>query len=126
MDEFNLLATVGQSLNNKNLQEISSRTKVNAQKKADVASEKLADLEKGAKAFESYFIHSLLKEMRKSVKTEGNGSLGYSEGIYQSMFDEAIAEKISENGGIGLADILIKNLSKNLKFLGKSTDKGNE
>jgi len=77
-----------------------------------VAEGRVADLKKGAKAFEAYFVQSLLKEMRKTVKKEGEGQLGYGGEIYQSLFDEAIATKMTETGGIGLAEVLVKNLSK--------------
>ncbi len=45
--------------------------------------EKMADIKKGAKAFESYFVQSLLKEMRKGIKKGGQGGSGYGEGMYQ-------------------------------------------
>ncbi len=73
------------------------------------STEKIDDINKGAKAFESYFVQSLLKEMKKGIKKEGGS--GYGEGMYQSMFDEAIANNIAERGGFGLADVLIENLS---------------
>lgn len=126
MDEMKLPIITGQTLDNRKLLRLPAAPKLASNKKKGDSEAKLSELKKGAKAFESYFVQSLLKEMRKSIKHEGNGSLRFGEGMYQSMFDEAIAEKISENGGMGLANILIKSLSKNLKVLGKSTDKINE
>lgn len=73
--------------------------------------EKIEDMKKGAKAFESYFVQSLLKEMRKGIKKEGQAGSDFGAGMYQSMFDEAIANNIAERGGIGLAEVLLKNLS---------------
>lgn len=75
-------------------------------------SKKIDDIKKGAKSFESYFVQTLLKEMKKGIKKEGQSDSGYGKGMYQSMFDEAIANNIAERGGIGLAEVLIKNLSE--------------
>ncbi len=95
MDEFNLLS----------ISQITPKIKVPQNV------EKIEDMKKGAKAFESYFVQSLLKEMRKGIKKEGEAGAGFGAGMYQSMFDEAIANNIAERGGIGLAEVLIKNLS---------------
>ncbi len=111
MDESNLLAILGQSLDNKNFRGISNRHKIASEKNNDQVDEKRVELEEGAKAFESYFVQSLLKEMRKGIHKERAAGSGYGEEIYRSLFDEAIATKISETGGIGLADLLIENLS---------------
>ncbi len=101
-------------------------TKLNAGsgKKNVEALEKLADIEEGAKAFESYFIQTLLKEMRKGLSSGSEGGVGLGEDLYQSMFDEAIAQKISEGGGIGLSKMLSEKLSNSLKFSEESEDQG--
>lgn len=98
MDEFSLLAISRPG------PEIKKAESVNPEN-----TKKTEDIKKGAKAFESYFVQSLLKEMRKGIKKEGG--TGYGEGMYQSMFDEAIAKNIAERGGFGLAEVLIENLS---------------
>lgn len=85
---------------------------------------RMDEIEKGAKAFESYFMQTLLKEMRKTVPT-GKGH-GFGAELYQSMFDEAIAKEMTESGGIGLSHILAEKLSKTLKFLEQASDKGME
>lgn len=64
--------------------------------------------------FESVFIAYLLKSMRKTVpKTEFiNG--GLSQDIYISMMDEEVARAVARGPGIGLAEILYRQLkSKN-------------
>ena len=68
-------------------------------------------LKKTCAEFESLFIHQLLKSMRSSV-TE-TGFLGNSEEskIIRSIFDQKLAEKISEKRGIGLARILFENFN---------------
>ena len=79
-------------------------TKVTAQ---DIKKEKL---QKVCAEFESLFIHQLLKSMRSSV-TE-TGFLGKSEEskIVRSMFDQELADRIAENRGIGLSQIIFENL----------------
>ncbi len=105
-------------------QEAEAVTKLNAGvgKKNVEALEKLADIEKGAQAFESYFIQTLLKEMRKGLSSGSESGVGLGEDLYQSMFDEAIAQKISEGGGIGLSKMLSEKLSHSLKLSDESAD----
>ncbi|MFQ5588125.1 MAG: rod-binding protein [Nitrospiria bacterium] len=83
--------------------------------KSAEAIEKLTEIKKGAEAFESYFIQTLLKEMRKGVPKGEAGGVGLREDMYQSMFDEAIAEKIAKSGGMGLAKLLSEKMSESLK-----------
>jgi len=54
-----------------------------------------------AQGFEAYFIEQMLQEMRKTIpKTEKSG---FGNEIYESIIDQALAQKMSENSGIGLA-----------------------
>jgi len=97
--------------------------KVPPDHKAESSAEKLSELQAGAKAFESYFVQSLLKEMRKSVASDRQGGEGMGKPIYTSMFDQAISEKITESGGIGLSKLLVEKLSRSLQFSARATDK---
>ncbi len=72
----------------------------------------LKKLKAAAESFESFFIYSLLKEMRKSIPEGGLLDSGTGKDIYQYMFDEAIAKKMSESGGIGLAKMLIQTYER--------------
>lgn len=63
-----------------------------------------------ARQFEGILIRQLLSVMRSTAKS---GSMMGSEGAsgqYMSMFDEAIADKLAEGGGIGLARTLVESL----------------
>lgn len=51
--------------------------------------------------------------MRKNVTKEGYLH-GRDEESYQSMFDQELAKKMAEAGGIGLADMLEQQLSVKL------------
>ena len=68
-------------------------------------------LEKAASEFESLFIYHMLKTMRKSVS---KGSLfGNSKGeeIYKSMLDEELSKVMAQGRGMGLRDMVVRDLS---------------
>lgn len=92
-------------------------------KKSPSEADQASHLKKAAIAFEAYFIQSLLKEMRKAQPQGGLFEGGSGKEIYQSLFDEKIAQKMAENGGFGLSELIIKNLSPRLKNSGQSTDR---
>ncbi|AMN46584.1 flagellar protein FlgJ [Steroidobacter denitrificans] len=69
-------------------------------------------LKAAAQQFESLFTQMLLKSMREAGKGFGDSLFGSEQGdFYQSMFDEQIALQLSQGGGLGLADMLIRQLS---------------
>lgn len=102
--------------------ELAIKSNAGVGKKKVEALEKLADIEEGAKAFEAYFIQTLLKEMRKGLSSNEESGVGLGKDMYESLFDEAIAQKISEVGGIGLSKMLSEKLSRSLKFSEDSGD----
>ncbi|MDB4973014.1 MAG: Rod binding protein [Myxococcaceae bacterium] len=61
-----------------------------------------------AKKFEAVLMHQLLSVMRQSAKSGGMGGSEGASGQYTAMFDEAIADKMAEGGGIGLSRTLIE------------------
>jgi flagellar protein FlgJ len=68
--------------------------------------------------FESVFIAHLLKTMRKTVPKEDlmpHESL--CEDVYRSMMDEALANAVARGSGVGLAEILYRQLSRYKKGL---------
>ena len=65
---------------------------------------------KAAKDFESFFAYYLLKVMRESVPKGGLLNSGMGENVYNSLIDENIAEGISSRGGLGLSDLIIKQM----------------
>ncbi len=68
-------------------------------------------LKEAAKQFESLFTHMLLKSMREANKSFGD-SLFNSEQteFYQGMFDDQLAVHLSQGRGLGLADMLVRQL----------------
>lgn len=62
-----------------------------------------------ARQFEALFIHMMLKNVRE---TGFGDELFDSEQtkLYQGMFDQQVAVHMAEKGGIGLADLLVRQL----------------
>ncbi|MBM3282701.1 flagellar biosynthesis protein FlgJ [Candidatus Gottesmanbacteria bacterium] len=70
-------------------------------------------LRQACQDFESIFIFHLMKNMRQTVpKSYSMLYGGLSEDIYRSMMDEEIARNIARGPGIGLAEILYRQLSR--------------
>jgi Rod binding domain-containing protein len=59
-----------------------------------------------ARKFEALLVQQLLAVMRQTAKSGGMGSSSGASGQYVSMFDEVIAEKLADGGGLGLASTL--------------------
>ncbi|MEA1031642.1 flagellar assembly peptidoglycan hydrolase FlgJ [Pseudomonas sp. N-137] len=74
------------------------------------------NLRKVAQEFESLFIGEMLKSMRAATESMGKDNpLNTAEAKqYQEMYDQQLAVSMSrEGGGIGLADVLLRQMSKN-------------
>ena len=67
-------------------------------------------LQKAAKQFESLMLQQMLKAMRAA--TPGEDALGGSEqgSFYRDMFDQQMAVQLSSGKGVGLADMLVRQL----------------
>jgi Rod binding domain-containing protein len=62
--------------------------------------------QEAARKFEALLVQQLLSVMRQTAKSGGLGSASGASGQYLSMFDEVIADRMAEGGGIGLANTL--------------------
>ena len=70
-------------------------------------------LKEAAKQFESLFTQMLLKSMREANRSFGDSMFGGEQGeFYQDMFDDQMAVHLSQGKGLGLADMLIRQLSQ--------------
>ncbi|NUT75373.1 flagellar assembly peptidoglycan hydrolase FlgJ [Pseudomonas sp. C1C7] len=75
-----------------------------------------ANMRKVAQEFESLFLGEMLKSMRSATEALGKDNpLNTPEAKqYQEMYDQQLAVSMSrEGGGIGLADVLMRQMSKN-------------
>ncbi|HEF4762141.1 TPA: flagellar assembly peptidoglycan hydrolase FlgJ [Pseudomonas putida] len=75
-----------------------------------------ANMRKVAQEFESLFLGEMLKSMRSATEALGKDNpMNTPEAKqYQEMYDQQLAVSMSrEGGGIGLADVLMRQMSKN-------------
>lgn len=80
-----------------------------------------AKLKESCQGFESIFIQKMWEQMRKTVPQEGYLH-SKQEAMYQSMFDYEFSRKMSEAGGIGLADMMYEQLGQRLVQQGSITE----
>jgi flagellar protein FlgJ len=80
---------------------------------AATKTEDVATLKQAAKQFESLFTQMMLKSMRDANKAFSEGSMfSSSQGdFYQDMFDDQISMELSKGKGLGLADVLVRQLA---------------
>ncbi|HZK56671.1 MAG TPA: rod-binding protein [Clostridia bacterium] len=64
--------------------------------------------------FESIFINILLKQARNTQQIGGFEERSYAREIFEEMQDEQMAQCMAKGRGIGLAQELYKQLSRNL------------
>ncbi|ADZ92576.1 flagellar assembly peptidoglycan hydrolase FlgJ [Marinomonas mediterranea] len=83
-----------------------ARLKTQSQKDPDAA------LKQVAKEFESIFINMMFKNMRSANENIGSDLFSSSQmKHYQEMMDSQMSQSLANNGGVGLADALIRQLS---------------
>jgi flagellar protein FlgJ len=68
-------------------------------------------IRKTAEQFEAYFLQHMMKEMRATIE---KSELVESKSMetYQDMMDKEVAQHMVRRGGIGLADMLEKQMAK--------------
>ncbi len=69
--------------------------------------------------FEEYFLRYMLKEMRGEMNMFGSDN--HASKMYQEMFDENMAAVMAKRGQLGIADMMFKQLSKELGVTGTIT-----
>ncbi len=81
--------------------------------KADT--DKEAKLQKACKDFEAIFLKQMLTTMRKSIPKSGLFNDGFANDMYQSMADDQLAKDLSHEKGMGIGDVLYRQLSGQIK-----------
>jgi flagellar protein FlgJ len=77
----------------------------------DAKAQDPAALKEVAKQFESLFTQMLLKSMRDANKSFGESMFGSEQTeFYQDMFDNQMAMHLAQGRGLGLADMLVRQL----------------
>ncbi len=67
------------------------------------------DASEAAKMLEAYFLRRIMAEVRQT----GEGSLlapGFGGQVFREMLDEALADRMAESGGVGIASMVVKQL----------------
>jgi flagellar protein FlgJ len=88
----------------------SAKRSINASRK-DASGQQDSKLQSACQEMESVFINYLLKEMRATIDKSGFMSESQAEKIYTSMLDAEMAKEAATRGGIGLAKLLLDQLS---------------
>ena len=81
-----------------------------------------AALEKSAREFEGVFLNTLLKAMRQTVPTNELFNGGGATKFYRQMHDAEIARTMAgADGGMGIADMIVRQLSRETEPSEKET-----
>ena len=96
--------TLFNQLTEKNLERMRGQSKF-----GQIDSEK--EMEKVARDFESVFVNKLLESMRKAIPKSGLLDSSALD-MYQSMMDQEMAKNMSERKGMGLGEMVYKDLSR--------------
>ncbi|MCD6460880.1 rod-binding protein [bacterium] len=71
-------------------------------------------LKKAAEGFEAMFINLLLSQMRKTIPKSDLIDGGNAQEIFESMFYDEIAKRVSQRGELGIADKLMAEYEKHI------------
>lgn len=77
-------------------------------------------LRDACEGFESIFIQKMWQQMRATLPKEGLLK-GRDEAYWQDMYDQELAKSMTSAGGIGLADMMFEQLSRNLVSASRTT-----
>lgn len=91
---------------------------LNGKKMTEADKEK--KLRDACEGFESIFIQKMWQEMRNTLP-KTNMLQGREEQYWQSMYDQELAKSMTAAGGIGLADMMYAQLSRNLVSASRGT-----
>jgi len=81
--------------------------------KLDAKTDSQKALRAAAQQFESLFTSMMLKSMRSATSSIGDSLNGSNEmDLYQGMYDQQIATQMSKGKGLGLADMLVQQLTR--------------
>ncbi len=77
--------------------------------------EKKEELKKACEDFEAIFINEMFKEMRKGLTGGGLLEKSHEHKMWENMFYENISKEMARAGGMGLSEVLYKQLERGLK-----------
>lgn len=117
-NNYNSAAQAASSANfskvlNEMQQKIDKVEKVNA--KDEKAAKQDKELKEACKGFEAMFLSMMYKEMRATVPENTLFGKSNAEKIFEDMRDNEMMKNVADSGGIGLADMMYRQLSPQLK-----------
>ncbi len=69
------------------------------------------ELKKVCQQFEALLVNSMFKEMRNTIPDGGLIPRGQGEDMYREMLDWEIAQSMSKRQGIGIAEVLYRQIN---------------
>ena len=96
------------------------------QLKSAMSSNDDKQLKSVCKQFEGIMLSMMYKEMKATVPQDDLMPQDSGKDIFDSMLDDKLMDQASQSNGIGLADILYKQLSTQLKATYKPTNGGED
>lgn len=70
-------------------------------------------LKSAAQQFESVFLNMMLKSMREATPQDGMFSNEQTK-MFTGMLDQQLVQSMSNSGGVGLADVMVRQLSRSM------------
>ncbi len=92
-----------------------AKSEIDALQKFATSAQETGDLEslkKVAKDFEEIFINMLMKSMRSTIEESGLMEKSSQRGMFEGMLDEEFTKKMVESGGIGIQEMMVRQLSR--------------
>ena len=99
---------------------------INLSKKGGTLDPNEKNLKKICSQFEAIFLSYLFLQMKKTIPESGPLREEFAHRIYEEEFYTLLAEKLAEQGGVGLAKILYRELKNKMKENSGGQNGGNK
>lgn len=77
------------------------------------AGQDTSEIRRAAVEMESFFINQMFQALRRTIpESEGLFEKSNAEKIFQEMLDETTAQNLAESGGLGIADMMYEQLTR--------------
>ncbi len=116
-----MINSINKYVNNNSYSSIDSKNKLEETQQSDfekmlekaVANGDEKKLKNACQKFEAIFINMMFSQMKKTVQKTSLFGESQAEEMYDEMLTEKYSEELSKRNGIGLGDIMYKQLIKN-------------
>jgi len=68
------------------------------------------NVERVAESFEALFVAQMVRGLREALTEGSTEGAGFGKEVYQSWFDQAVAEAVARAGGLGLKEQLLRSM----------------